>query len=155
MCLPSDSSRLTDAVQLSDQRMSKTLLHLLFSVFVASLASRETIDLEKKPHYLHMYGTHLVDFDTCDGFDFLNYVDEYGNIPDDECHVSKLEANGVPAIIQHVKSCCPTPATYLGSARYSIGSNHGNIFTIASAVRAKTGTDVLWTSQMSISAPGL
>jgi len=114
--LPSDISRLADGVYISAQRMSKTLQHLLLSVFVKSLASRETIDLEKKPHYLHMYGTHLVDFDTCDGFDFLNYVDEYGNIPDDECHVSNLEEDGVPAIIQQVKSCCPSPATYLGSA---------------------------------------
>ena len=98
--------------------MTKPLQYLLFSVFVKSLASRETIDLQKKPHYLHMYGTHLVDFDTCDDFDFLNYVDEYGNIPNDECHVSQLEDEGGLAIIQQVKSCCPSPATYLGSARY-------------------------------------
>ena len=85
--------------------MSKTLRHLLFSVFLKSMSSRETIDLQNKPHYLHMYGSHLVDFDTCDtnSFDFLNYVDEYGDAPDDECHVSQLEVEGGPTIIDQVK----------------------------------------------------
>ena len=84
--------------------MWKTLRHLLLSVFVKSLTpSGETIDLQKKPHYLHMYGTHLVNFDTCDGFDFLNYVDDYGDVPDDECHVSQLELERGPTIIDQVK----------------------------------------------------
>ena len=83
--------------------MWKALRHLLLSVFVKSLTSSgETIDLQKKPHYLHMYGTHLVNFDTCDGFDFLNYVDDYGDVPDDECHVSQLELERGPTIIDQV-----------------------------------------------------
>ena len=86
--------------------MDKILWHLLFSVFVKSLSSRETIDLQKKPHYLHMYGSHLVDFDTCDGFDFLNYVDDDGNVPEDECHVSQLEVERGPTIIDQVKNFC-------------------------------------------------
>ena len=84
--------------------MWKALRHLLLSVFVKSLTSSgETIDLQKKPHYLHMYGTQLVNFDTCDGFDFLNYVDDYGDVPDDECHVSQLELERSPTIIDQVK----------------------------------------------------
>ena len=95
--------------------MSKTLRHLLFSVFLKSMSSRETIDLQNKPHYLHMYGSHLVDFDTCDtnSFDFLNYVDEYGDAPDDECHVSQLEVEGGPTIIDQVKNFCPLSETII------------------------------------------
>ena len=54
-----------------------------------------------------MYGSGLVDFNTCDGFDFLNYVDEDGNIPDDECHVSQLQAEGGPTIIDQVSLVAP------------------------------------------------
>lgn len=91
--------------------MDKILWHLLFTVVVKSLSSRETIDLQKKPHYLHMYGSHLVDFDTCDGFDFLNYVDDDGNVPEDECHVSQLEVERGPTIIDQVKNFCSTLLT--------------------------------------------
>ena len=97
--------------------MFQTFHHLLFFVSVKTMttAKAETINLHNKPQYLHLHGRNLVNFDTCKGFDFL------GEEPDpdypDDCHVSQLEAEESEAIMDQVKPCCPSPATYLGSAR--------------------------------------
>jgi len=94
--------------------MANLFRGLLILGFIKTLISKETIDLGTNANYLHIYGTHLVDFDTCKGFDHFNYLDEYGEPPEDECHVSQLEEEG--SNLDNVKSCCPSPSTYMGIA---------------------------------------
>ena len=125
---------------------------LLILGFIKTLISKETIDLGTNANYLHIYGTHLVDFDTCKGFDHFNYLDEYGEPPEDECHVSQLEEEEI--ILDNVKSCCPSPSTYMGIARYPNLICATHIHFCPSAVRVLTRTDVQWTFRTLTSVPG-